>query len=187
VNQFNQHPAERDLSFAGIDARRGFNRGPDVRCFTPFGGNSSSATTNEQPVATDKGRAQSGKSNTLVTDHGVNLANNRGQIGGSTISGNKGNVTITSSDPQVIADALDRVAQLSTLSTGTISDLAAKSATDLQAAQAANADQLNALLGDLNTLATNQQSGGFSSAQKGTLALAAGALALAGWIAYKRR
>lgn len=137
---------------------------------SPFGGNSSSATTNEQPVATDQGRAVSGKSNTLVTDQGINLANNKGQIGGTTISGNKGAVTITSNDPNALLGVLDALAQQEQATLGTVSDLstaAIRSASDTNAsALAANKDQLGTLISTLDTLAQNQQSGGTATPNK---------------------
>lgn len=108
------------------------------------------------------------------------------QLGGERVVGNHNTLSFSSSDPEVLKAALDKVTELAAATTGSLSDLVSQS----HAADAASrSDILGAIqqIADKNAqLAADAQTGGDSSRNNIILAIVAGVLILLGLVFYRR-
>jgi len=175
--------------------RRGFRKESKVI------GQSESKTTETQTGASDQARIVSGKGAVLTESGSLALTGKgstylspgslqvgaKGQLNtGLQLSNVGGDVTFTSSDPGVLAMALDRISELSSTNAAAIENLASKSAQAASEAIEASKANLDDLLANIASLSENRQTDGEAGKNKIVLYVVLAVLALLGLLLWRK-
>ncbi len=175
-------PTELALDLAYPPGTRRF-----VPCFSNSKSQTSTSTADQRVVANESGKGQSGSSNLQVTDSATLLQVGEGaQVGGAQVKDVTGNVQVETLSGDKLAALLGGIAQTNQEALDTVSSLAAQSTAAASAASQAGQTKLDALISEINTLATDQQSAGYSASQKAIVVVVLAVLALGGLWIYRR-
>ena len=149
--------------------------------FNMFGGGSSkSATTSNDNriVAQDEARVLASGAN-LTESGAISVASGGKFLEGIDLGGsNQSSVSITTADPEVLTNALNKVTELGAQFGGSLGDFAAQTSL-------AQADQLSTLLGALGDLGQTTELEG--KRDRVILYIVLGLLAVVGFIFYRQR
>ena len=194
------HCSERDLAPGPVTPGQFIRQGQRCFCFSSSQSKTESDTTDQRVVANEGSVGQSGSSNNQATGSASLTTISQGKdskVVGTEFSNIVGGVKIETLSPEKLSELLgglttvgeEAFAGLAEQNKAALDSLANLSSANTAAAAAASKadkEKVDSLIAEVNQLATDQQSAGYSASQKSLVVVVLSVLALGGFWIYRR-